>query len=102
MGVENHAPHILKLEVLDRRVAILEKSVGNVPVVAGVYVHNQTHPSSTWIVNHGLGYYPNVRCVDTGGNTIDGQIQDADSNTLTIKFFLGGTPYSLLGKAYLS
>ena len=102
MGVENHAPHLQKLEILDRRVAVLEKTIGNTPAVVGVYVHNQTHPSSTWIVNHQLGYYPNVRVVDTGANTIDGQIQDADNNSLTIKFFLGGTPYSLIGKAYLS
>lgn len=99
---EQKAPHLLKLETLDRRVSILEKTVGGSPSAAGVYTHNQTHPSATWVINHGLGFFPNVRIVDTGGNTIDGQIQDADNNSLVVNFFLAGAPYALIGKAYLS
>lgn len=101
-SAQKDAPHLLKIDTLERRVSVLEKVVGGVPAVSGVYQHNQTHPSATWTVNHNLGYFPNVRVVDTGGNTIDGQIADVDNNSLTINFFLSGAPYALIGKAYLS
>jgi len=101
-GSLQHSPQLLKIEVLEQRVAILEKKSGNSNAPFGVYQHNQTSPSATWVINHQLGYFPNVRVVDTAGNTVDGQIQDIDNNSLIIRFFLAGYPYAMIGKAYLS
>ena len=61
------------------------------------YVHQQAIPSDTWIINHNLGFKPNVSIVDTVDDEVEGSIKYTNLNTITITFAL-----SFSGKAYLS
>lgn len=64
------------------------------------YMFTQDTPSTIWIIQHNLGFHPNVRIEDFAGANMHGVIADDPSNPgnrLTITFSL---PVS--GKAYLS
>lgn len=38
------------------------------------YVHQQATASTTWTINHGLGYRPSVELLDSGSQEIDGDV----------------------------
>lgn len=59
--------------------------------------HTQGSASSSWTINHNLGFYPNVTVVDSGGSIVEGEISYTNSNSLTVTF---SSAFS--GKAYLS
>jgi len=61
------------------------------------YEHMQGAVSDTWVINHNLGFKPNVTVVDSGGTIYEGEIAYTNSNSLTVSF---STAFS--GKAYLS
>lgn len=61
------------------------------------YVHVQGTPSQLWIINHSLGFYPNVEIVDSAGNSVIGNYEFANVNTIFATF---AAPFA--GKAYLS
>lgn len=52
---------------------------------AGVsYTHQQLAATTTWIINHNLGYRPAVELLDTGGQEIDGDIAHPSVNQTVI------------------
>jgi hypothetical protein len=61
------------------------------------YEHTQGSSSSTWTINHNLGFKPNVTVVDSAGNIVEGEISYTNSNSLTVSFSTGFS-----GKAYIS
>lgn len=61
------------------------------------YEHTQGSSSSTWTINHNLGFKPNVTVVDSAGNIVEGEISYTNSNSLTVSFSAGFS-----GKAYVS
>jgi hypothetical protein len=63
----------------------------------GSYVHTQGTASSTWTINHNLGFFPNVEIVDSAGTSVIGSYQFTNVNTV-IATFTG----AFAGKAYLS
>lgn len=65
--------------------------------VAGSYTHTQSSASSTWTINHNLGYYPSVSVVDSGDNLVVGDVNYLSVNTVSVSFSA-----SFGGKAYLS
>lgn len=44
------------------------------------YVHNQSSPSTTWTINHNLGYRPSVELLDAGSQEIDGEVSHPTTN----------------------
>lgn len=64
-------------------------------VVAYHYVQNST--SDVWVINHNLGFYPNVTVQNSAGETCEGEIVYTTTNSLTITF---SSAFS--GEAYLS
>ena len=44
------------------------------------YVHTQAAPSTTWVINHNLGYRPAVELLDTGSQEIDAEIAHPSVN----------------------
>lgn len=50
------------------------------------YLHNQTMPAPTWIVNHQFGRYPNVQMIDSAGSVVIGNIRHIDENTTELSF----------------
>lgn len=63
----------------------------------GAYTHVQNAVSNTWVVNHNLGYYPQVTVVESGGSLVEGVIAYNSNNQLTITFSV-----SISGYAYIS
>jgi hypothetical protein len=61
------------------------------------FVYQQTTASTTWTINHGLGFIPNVYTIDNAGVNIIGTIDSSTVTTLVISF---SKPVS--GYAYLS
>lgn len=63
------------------------------------YTHIQTIASSTWTVNHGLGYNPGgIIVLDSAGTQWLGTVVYINDNTLTIDF--NGSSFG--GKVYIS
>lgn len=53
--------------------------------------------SSQWVLNHELGFYPNVTCVDSAGNEVVGEVTYISLNKIEVNF---SAPFS--GCAILS
>jgi hypothetical protein len=62
-----------------------------------VYVHSQNTPSTSWVIEHNLGFFPNVTVVDSGETQVEGNVVYNNINSVTIDF---STAFA--GKAYLS
>lgn len=54
------------------------------PVNHVKYVHTQASISSTWTVNHNLGFFPNVTVLDNSNRILETYIQYDNINTATI------------------
>lgn len=67
----------------------------NQPNVA--YTHTQGTSSATWVINHNLGYNPNVTVQDSAQTTVEGNVSYTSVSSLTITF-----SGAFSGKAYLS
>lgn len=65
--------------------------------IGGAYVHTQNVSSNTWTITHNLGFYPSVNVVDSGGNTVVGDVTYVSQNVVSISF-----SSAFGGKAYFS
>lgn len=61
------------------------------------HLHVQNDPSTTWIIDHTLQFFPNVTVVNSAGDQVEGSVIYNNQNRVTIEF---STAFS--GKAYLS
>lgn len=61
------------------------------------YHHVQGASSRFWEISHGLGFYPNVTTMDSGGSTVEGELEHISKYSLRVTF---SAPIS--GDAYLS
>jgi len=50
------------------------------------YTHNQGVPSTTWTINHNLGFRPVVAVTDSAGDECVGDIAHSNTNTLVVTF----------------
>ena len=66
-------------------------------VTSLTYIHTQLALSASWVVNHDLGFEPNVAITDDAGNVMWGNIIHHSINQLEIQFNVSTT-----GKARLS
>jgi hypothetical protein len=48
------------------------------------YVHTQSSSSSTWTINHNLGFRPSVELLDSGSQEIDGDIAHPTINQTVV------------------
>ena len=62
-----------------------------------IYVHSQNIASTSWEVEHNLGFFPNVTVVDSAETQVEGNVIYNNMNRVTIEF---STAFA--GKAYLS
>jgi hypothetical protein len=78
-----------------------DAGVGEVNVtytaVPASYVFTQGTPANPWVINHNLGFYPNVTVVDSGGSNVEGDISYPSVNQMQISF-----SGAFSGTAYLS
>jgi hypothetical protein len=70
---------------------------GPAGVSGGSYTHEQNIPASTWVVNHNLGYKPNIRVKNSAGDYVIAYITDTNNNTSNIIFEAANS-----GEAYCS
>ena len=64
----------------------------------GSYKHTQGVPSTTWTINHNLGYEPGgVSIVDSSGTKVTGTVTYASINQIVVSF-----TSAFGGKAYIS
>lgn len=61
------------------------------------YHHKQNASTDVWEIRHGLDFHPNVTVLDSGGSTVEGELEYLSKNTLRVIF---SAPIS--GDAYLS
>jgi len=61
------------------------------------YVFTQASAANPWSVNHGLGKFPSVNVVDSGGNEVIPDVLYVDANHLTLTFAAATS-----GKAYVN
>ena len=61
------------------------------------FVYTQSVASATWNITHNLNKYPSVSVTDSGLNTVYGDIEYIDTNSLTITF-----KSAFGGKAFLN
>jgi hypothetical protein len=61
------------------------------------YPWTQGVAASVWTIPHNLGSMPAVHVIDSGGTTVEGDVQYQDLNNLTVTF-----SYPFSGTAYLT
>jgi hypothetical protein len=52
----------------------------------GAFEHIQSTPASTWVVNHNLGFRPNVSVKSVGGLEVDTEVLHISTNQVQILF----------------
>lgn len=70
-------------------IEVVELGVQGLPGTGGgnaVYVHHQTTPTTQWIINHNLGYYPHVSVLSVGLVEITADVQHVSVNQTQIQF----------------
>jgi hypothetical protein len=50
------------------------------------YVHTQSSASTTWTINHNLGYRPSVELLNSGGVEVDGNVVHVSVNQVSVLF----------------
>lgn len=61
------------------------------------YIHDQSIPALSWVIDHNLNKFPSVTIIDTANSEIIGEVLYNNSNTLTLNFSA-----SFSGKAFLN
>jgi len=61
------------------------------------YEYTQGSASASWVIEHNLGFKPNVTVVDSAGNIVEGEIAYTNTNSLTVSF-----QSAFSGYAYIS
>lgn len=61
------------------------------------YVHVQSTPAALWSISHGLGKYPSVTVVDSGGSVVEGDVNYISTNNVQLTFSA-----AFSGSAYLN
>lgn len=61
------------------------------------YAHTQSVPQTSWTIDHGLGYAPNVTIVNTLGDVVDGDVSYPSLTRVVLTFSA-----AFSGTAYLS
>lgn len=59
----------------------IRQVVGN-----AAFVHTQSTPATTWVINHNLGYMPQVQVFNSGSVQIEANIVHNSTNQLTVQF----------------
>ena len=54
------------------------------PAGSGAYVFTQSTPSTTWTINHNLGFRPTVELLDAGSQEIDGEVAHPSVNQTVV------------------
>lgn len=70
--VENGSSTVVTVPVTSTVTAVTQGPQG--PTGSGGYIHEQSSASTTWTINHNLGFKPSVELLDSGSQEIDGEV----------------------------
>lgn len=76
-------------------IAAIAKARQEPPVGSGNYEHVQNSAATPWIVNHNLGYRPNVEITTLGGLRVEAEVLHTSVNQAQIFFDLPATGLAL-------
>jgi hypothetical protein len=62
----------------------------------GGFLYSQTTAESTWIINHGLGFFPQIQAFKNDGIQIEGRVEQVSINTIKISFIAPLSGYARL------
>lgn len=81
---------VVTVPVTSTVTAITEGPQGpqGVPGSSLAYVHTQTTPSTSWAINHNLGFKPSVELLDSGSQEIEGDVAHPSVNQVVITLAL--------------
>jgi hypothetical protein len=57
----------------------------------------QSTPSTTWVINHNLGYYPNIQTLEADGREFIGDVVHIDLNTAQVSFTRAKSGLAVVG-----
>lgn len=66
-------------------------------LIQPTYIHRQTVSTNVWVINHNLGKYPSITCVESTGTRLYGTEQYLSQDTVQVTFIGNCT-----GEAYLN
>ena len=52
------------------------------------YIHTQSTASTSWVINHNLGFKPNVTLLSAGGMQMEADVLHVSNNQVTITFLI--------------
>jgi hypothetical protein len=94
----SHNPEVVQVWVTPTPNVVVTTATFNDSNGANVAYHHVQGASSTqWDIPHGLGFFPNVTVMDSGGSTAEGELAHTSKYRLRVTF---SSPIS--GNAYLS
>jgi hypothetical protein len=74
-----------------REVVKVDTPLQGPPGTVAAYTHVQSSPATTWIINHNLGYKPDVTLYSSGGVVMYAEIVHASNNQTQIIFTIPTT-----------
>lgn len=81
----------------EESVQVLEQQIQDVAAGGGIsYVHDQTVPAATWVIDHHMGLIPNVVILDASGQQLIAEVRFPSDQTCLV---VHSAPYT--GTAYL-
>ena len=79
---ENGSSTVVTVPVTSTVTAITQGPQG--PAGSGAYIHTQSAASTTWIINHNMGFRPSVELLDSGSQEIDGEVSHPSVNQTVV------------------
>lgn len=81
----------------ENRAQVIEQQIQDVAAGGGIaYVHHQSVPAASWVIDHHMGLIPNVLVLDTSGTEILPELRFPSDQTVVV---VHSKPYT--GTAYL-
>ncbi len=71
--------------ILSNHAPVTWAAVG-VPPTVNSYTHTQASAASTWVINHNLGFYPDIEVQNTGGVVVNGRVTHTTLNQTQVQF----------------
>lgn len=79
---ENGSSTVVTVPVTSTVAAITQGPQG--PAGSGGYIHTQSAASTTWTINHNMGFRPSVELLDSGSQEIDGDVSHPSVNQTVV------------------
>lgn len=87
-ALQKHTEQVRVVQQNIERVRSGQTGIAGLPVAAARYVHHQNTASTTWTINHDLGFYPDVVVLNSGSQEVICELIHVSVNTVVAQFVL--------------